>query len=321
MRFGRRHDADEVGRTAPCRIAAIDIGTVTARMLIAEVHEGRVHELARRTVITQLGEGLTSTGLLSAEAMLRTTEAVGSFAEEASLEDARLAAVATSASRDASNGEAFLTMLASVGTQPEIISGDREAYLSFLGATYGFTGEGILVADLGGGSTELVLGAVVNGERRIDKAESIDVGSKRVTELFLHGDPPVGEELAEARRWIDAQLAPYFESLPARPHELHALAGTATSLSAIDQELIVYDPRRVHGSRVSAAKLREIRERLAALSLAERKEVVGLEPARAGVIVAGALVLEAILALAKLPETVVSEHDLLYGIVLDAAGC
>lgn len=306
---------------APCRIAAIDIGTVTARLLVAEVRAGTLHELARRTVITQLGEGLTATGRLSEEAMRRTAETIRGFADEASLADARVAAVATSASRDAANGSAFLAMLEAAGARPEIISGDREAELSFLGATYGLNGEGFLVADLGGGSTELILGSRQEGRRRIEAAQSIDVGSKRVTEMFLHSDPPTPEELDAARRWVDEQLAPYFDALPGPARELHALAGTATSLSAIDQQLAIYDPAKVHGSRVSSARLTELREMLASLPLAQRKRVVGLEPERAGVIVAGALVLEAILALAGLPETVVSEHDLLYGIALDAAGC
>lgn len=304
-----------------CTVAAIDIGTVTARLLIAEVRDGRVREIARRTVITQLGEGLTATGRLSDAAMGRAAGTVREFATEASLAGARISAVATSASRDAANGAEFLGMLEDAGARPEIISGDREAYLSFLGTTYGLDGDRILLADIGGGSTELVLGNVHDGDREILAARSIDVGSKRVTEMFLHADPPTADELAEARAWIDSQLGAFLGALPERPRRLYAVAGTATSLSAIDMRMEVYDSEKVHGSRVPAARVSELRAMLAGLPEAERRQVVGLEPARAGVIVAGTLVLESILALAGLPETVVSEHDLLYGIALDAAGC
>lgn len=302
-------------------MAAIDIGTVTARLLIAEVRDGHVTELSRRLAITHVGEGLTATGRLSEAAMGRTAEAVAAFAAEAAEAGAKVAAVATSASRDAANGDRFMEMLAEAGARPEIITGDREAGLSFLGATYGLAGDGFLVADLGGGSTELVLGAAGPDGRRIHAARSVDVGSKRVTEMFLHADPPTPAQLTEAREWILGEMRSYFDALPSAPRELHALAGTATSLVAIDLAMADYDPERVHGARISAARLAEIRASLASLPLAEREQVTGLEPARAGVIVAGALVLEAILELAGLNETVVSEHDLLYGIALDAAGC
>ncbi len=305
------------------RLAAIDIGTVTTRLLVADVGDGTVAEVARRQRITHLGEGWTATGELSDAAIERVASAIGAFVAEArSLGATRIAAVATSAARDAANGEALLAACESAGVRPEIIGGAREAALSFAGATYGLTGEDLLVVDVGGGSTELVLGNVTAGddgarETEIVSARSVDVGSRRVTELYLHADPPRESELAPAWEWVAGELRPYFNGLRVKPRTMIAVAGTATSLAAIDLELEPYDPERVHGYVLGGHRLFEIREELAAMTLARRERVRGLEPDRAGVIVGGALVLEAVLALAGLDSTVVSEHDILYGIALD----
>lgn len=306
------------------RRAAIDIGTVTSRLLVADVDaEGRVDEVVRRTVITHLGEGWTETGTLSEAGMQRVADAVGGFVAEArELGAERMVAVATSASRDAINGEEFLATVQRAGIRPEIISGEREAYLTFLGATYGFCDEKVLVADIGGGSTELVLGTAClldGGERYvdIDLARSIDVGSRRITELFLRSNPPTAHELNEAAGWVADELRAYFSAMKERPREMVAVAGTATSLAAIDMSLDPYDPERVHGYRLSGPSLLDILEQLAAMPLEQRKQVVGLEPERAGVIVGGAIVLQAVMAYAGLPSTLVSEHDILYGMVLD----
>jgi len=272
------------------RLAAIDIGTVTTRLLVADVGPGGVTEVERSTDITHLGEGLT--------------------------------AMATSASRDAANSDDFLALLAEHGVLPAVIAGDREARLSFAGATIDIGEcEDLLVVDLGGGSTELIVGNVAEKDGvltpEIVKARSLDVGSKRVTELFLHSDPPTQTQLAEARAWVTAQLRPYFDGLRDRPEEMVALAGTATSLSAIRQQLKIYDPALVHCSCLSGSDLADLVDELAALPLERRKQVPGLDPGRASVIVAGALILETIVALAGLDSTLVSEHDILYGILLD----
>jgi exopolyphosphatase/guanosine-5'-triphosphate,3'-diphosphate pyrophosphatase len=306
------------------RVAAIDIGTVTTRLLVADVDDGVVTELARRSIITQLGEGWATTGVLSDDGMARVCWAVAGFMAEAKVLGAtRHVAVATSASRDAANGEEFLERLAEVGLRPEIIAGDREAFLSFSGATYAFEGDGILVVDVGGGSTELVLGrsAREDGRREVEihAARSVDVGSRRITELFLASDPPSACEIDEAAGWAAAELAPYFSGVGARPREMIAVAGTATSLAAIELELAVYDPERVHGFRLTGAALLTAFKHLAALKLEDRKKVSGLEPERAGVIVGGALILQTALALSGLTSTLVSEHDILYGMVLDSA--
>jgi exopolyphosphatase/guanosine-5'-triphosphate,3'-diphosphate pyrophosphatase len=304
------------------RLAAIDIGTVTTRLLVADVGPHSILEVGRSTDITQLGEGLTLSGRLSDEAIERVVTVVrGYVATMRELGVEHFTALATSASRDAANGAEFVRLLEVEGVALQIISGLREAELSFLGATAQRAGEGLLVVDCGGGSTELIVGSVTTdeGERisRIDSARSIDVGSRRMTELYLRSDPPSRAELDAARAWAVAELRGYFDRLVDRPRELIALAGTATSLAAIELGLERYDPARVHGYELSGSHLSDLLEMLAALPVERRRRVVGLHPQRAGVIVAGALILETVLALAGLDRIVVSEHDLLYGILLD----
>lgn len=311
------------------RVAAIDIGTVTTRLLIADVGPAGIREVARSTDITHLGEGLKESGVLSPEAMGRVESVVAGYAaemERCGVEGWR--AVATSASRDAANGAAFRELLAAHGVEPEIVPGGEEARLSFTGATWDRTGGDVLVNDIGGGSTELILGdppapghgdagGLASPAPRIRHAASIDVGSRRVTDAFLGSDPPSCAELEAAGEWIAGQLAGYFAGMPRAARTSVALAGTATTISAIHQRLAVYDPVRVHGSVLSRATIAEITGRLAAMTLAERRTVTGLHPGRAGVIVGGALILGSVLDLAGLDSTIVSEHDILYGIVLE----
>jgi exopolyphosphatase/guanosine-5'-triphosphate,3'-diphosphate pyrophosphatase len=303
------------------RVAAIDIGTVTTRLLVADTDGREIREVLRRTVVTHLGEGLNATGALSSAGIGRVTSAVEGFLRDVGHSGAHsMVAVATSAARDASNGDEFLDALAAAGIRPRIIPGSVEARLSFAGATAGVTGDGILIADLGGGSTELVLGSAGehDGVRdvRIEAARSLDVGSRRVLDMFLCSDPPRADELDRAAAWVAEQMAPFFAQLDQRPRELVTLAGTGTTLSAVKQHLAVYDPAKVHGSHLSGAEVSDLLAELAAMDLATRRGVVGMDPARADVIVAGALILETIIALARLDRTTVSEHDILYGLVL-----
>jgi exopolyphosphatase/guanosine-5'-triphosphate,3'-diphosphate pyrophosphatase len=306
------------------RRAAIDMGTVTTRLLIADVVGSDVREVLRRTVVTHLGEGLRSTGRLSSEALDRVTDAVRAFASDIESEDVEeVFAVATSAARDAANGDELIDRLVELGIRPRIISGDAEARLSFAGATSTSSPSVPLVADLGGGSTELVFGSARSGgggrETSVREARSFDVGSRRVLDAFLHSDPPLVTEIADASRWSFREMRPFFEALTAPAHTLITLAGTGTTLSAIKQGLTPYDPAKVHGSRLTADDVAELKERLAAMPLAARRTVAGMDPGRADVIVAGAIVLETILALSGLDSTVVSEHDILYGLVIEGA--
>ena len=304
------------------RIAAIDIGTVTTRLLVADVTAKGVREVERSTDITHLGEGLTASGRLSEPAMQRVADVIARYASRIEvLGVERTTAYATSASRDAENAEYFVELLAASGAKPEIVTGSTEARLAFTGATYELEGEGILVADLGGGSTELVLGDVTLEDgaraRDIEASRSIDVGSKRVTELFLASDPPTQLELEEARAFVAHELRPYFDALRSKPRIAVALAGTATTLSAIKQELATYDPDLVHHSCLAGSDLSDMLDMLAALPLEKRKDVSGLDPGRAPVIVAGTLILETVVGMAGLDSTLVSEHDILYGMLLE----
>jgi exopolyphosphatase/guanosine-5'-triphosphate,3'-diphosphate pyrophosphatase len=306
------------------RRAAIDIGTVSTRLLVADVDEESLEEVVRHTCLTHLGKDLSRTGSLSPEGADAVAGVVTDFLAECDkLGVERIDAVATSAMRDAEDGSDFVDRLARIGVRPTIISGDREAFLSFRGATWGACSTDLeLVCDLGGGSTELVAGRACEGgdggaDIELEAARSIDCGSRRVTDMFFASDPPAPAELDEAAAWVTEQFKPYFAVLDERPAHMYALAGTATALSAIAQGLVEYDPAEVHGSVLSGADLADLREELAAMTLEERKHVPGLDPGRAPVIVAGALILETALAMSGLDQVIVSEHDILYGIVLE----
>lgn len=305
------------------RLAAIDIGTVTVRLLVADVGPGSIVEVQRSTDIIHLGEGLTASGVLSSAAIARVDAVIAEYAarmREAGVES--VTAVATSASRDAANAGELLAALEARRVRLLVIDGAREAALSFRGATWGLDGERVLVDDIGGGSTELVLGeaAAIDGSRpaRIECARSIDVGSRRVTESYLPSDPPTAAELEAAREKVAIELRPFFDALKERSRLLVSVAGTATTLSAIRMGLVKYDAARVHGSRLGGQDVSDILEQLAVLPLQHRLRVPGLHPGRAPVIVAGALILETVMALAGVDSTLVSEHDILYGMLLQA---
>ncbi len=307
---------------APTRRAAVDLGTVTSRLLVADVEGMEVSEVERRTVVTHLGEGLHASGRLAPDAIERVVSACEGFADDIAAAGAETVVVAaTSAARDAANARELVGRLEALGLEPRVISGDAEARFAFVGATHALEDDDVLVADLGGGSTELIFGSVrvTGGERTvdIDAARSVDVGSRRVLDMFLHSDPPAQGELEAASAWTAKQMRPYFDSLRSRPRTLITLAGTGTTLSAVRQRLEPYDPRAVHGSHLSGGDIAQMREMLSAMTVQQRRTVVGMDPARADVIVAGALILETILGLAGLDSTVVSEHDILYGLVLE----
>lgn len=314
------------GAVRPGRYAAIDIGTVTCRLLVADVTaDGRLHELAKGYKITNLGEGVDATGVLKAEAMQRVAAAVGQFQQTiASLATPQCpriptTAVATSASRDARNAGEFAALLAGLGLTLAVIPGEREAQLSFLGASCGFEGEQVIVVDVGGGSTELVAGTAGRAPLRM---RSFNVGCRRATEKFLPSDPPAGEEVSRARAWVRDTLAPFFSDLRETgfsPQRLIAVAGTATSVVSVHEGMAVYDSARVHRYVVSREALDGVRRCLASLPLAERRGVAGLDPGRAPVIVAGLVILEEVLDLAGCGSFTASESDILQGIILDAA--
>ena len=288
------------------RVAAIDLGTNTTRLLVGDVVDGRVDPLVRRSTITRLGEGVDARRRLLPSPIARVRNCLSDYRRELeALGAERALLVATSAVRDAENGEAFLGEIEwSYGFTTRLLSGEDEADLTLRGV--GELAPGTVVVDVGGGSTELV-----SSSQRV----TTNLGSVRLTERFLGSDPPTAEELAEVRDAIRAVLA---------EHEVSAtdgvgVAGTVTALAALDLGLVEYDSDRVHGHRLTEAAVQAQLEHLAALPLAERREVPGLEPERAPVIVAGAAILLEAMRYLRLREIAVSERDLLDGAALEAA--
>jgi exopolyphosphatase / guanosine-5'-triphosphate,3'-diphosphate pyrophosphatase len=301
------------------RVGVVDIGTNSTRLLVAEVEGGALTELERRTTVTRLGEGLEASGRLSDAAMARVSEALAGYREAIDeLGAERVVAVATSAMRDAANGPQFRDEIERrFGLDSRTISGDEEARLTFLGATSGRdAGAGTLVIDIGGGSTEFVVGHP-GGDPEFHV--STRMGSVRHTERHLHSDPPTAAELtalaADARAIVEADVpADVRRSVDAGI----AVAGTATSLAAIDQQLEPYDPERVHGYRLGAQRCERLLARLAELTVAQRRDVPGLHPDRAPTIVAGAGILLESMRASGLDEVEVSENDILHGAALAA---
>jgi exopolyphosphatase/guanosine-5'-triphosphate,3'-diphosphate pyrophosphatase len=282
-------------------VAVVDIGTNTTRLLVAEREDGEIVELARRTIITRLGQGVDATGRLADEAMDRVAEAIAGYREVIDRLGAdKVVAVATSAMRDADNGPAFRDYLSQkYGIDARTIPGDEEARLTFLGATAGRNDDrDTVVLDIGGGSTEYVLGRP--GEDPSFHT-SRQMGSVRHTERFLHSDPPKQDELqalAEDVRGIVPDL---------KADHAIAVAGTATSLASID------GAEEPHGYRLSLASCERISAMLAALPVEERRNVKGLNPDRAPTIVAGAVILTESIRSLGLDHAEVSDRDLLHG--------
>ena len=303
------------------RVAAIDCGTNSIRLLVADVDTdvGTLVDLDRRMEIVRLGRGVDATGRLDDEALARTFAACDRYAEVLrDLGAQRVRFVATSASRDAENRDDFVRgVLARIGVEPEVVSGDEEARLSFLGATRGLTGAEppYLVVDIGGGSTEFVVGT----DEPV-AACSVDVGCVRLTERHLRDDPPTRAEIEAVVADADAAIALAGETVPfGEARTLVGLAGSVTTAAALALGLDEYDPARIHGARISAAAVAEVSDRLLASTHAERAAVAVIHPGRVDVLNAGILVLRRILERTGLPEVLVSEHDILDGIALSLA--
>lgn len=302
------------------RVAAIDCGTNSVRLLIAEGAADGLREVERDLHLTRLGQGVDATGRFAPEALARTLDAVADFAARIARAGAeRVRFVATSAARDASNrAEFFAGVRERVGVDAEIISGDEEARLSFTGALSAAREVAwpVLVMDIGGGSTELVLGEPdAAGGPAVVAACSLDIGSVRLRERFLHSDPPTAAEVAAATAHVDGLIAGSGVDVGAARTWI-GVGGTATSLSAIAQGLAAYDRARVHGSVVAASAVQELAARLLAAPVAEVLAIPTMQPKRADVICAGALINARVGAASGLDPRV-SEADILDGIVLD----
>ncbi|MFJ8162948.1 exopolyphosphatase [Streptomyces sp. NPDC096136] len=311
------------------RVAGIDCGTNSIRLLVADCDPatGELVELDRRMTIVRLGQGVDRTGRLAPEALERTFAACREYAaviKELGAERVRF--VATSASRDAENREDFVRgVLDILGVEPEVISGEQEAEFSFTGATKELTGAAhlekpFLVVDIGGGSTEFVV-----GEEHVRAARSVDVGCVRMTErhLVVDGevtDPPTAAQIAAMRADIEAALDLAAATVPlGEARTLVGLAGSVTTVAAIALGLDAYESERIHHSRISYEQVREISGRMLTAPHAERAAIPVMHPGRVDVIGAGALVLLAIMERTGATEVVVSEHDILDGIAWSAA--
>jgi exopolyphosphatase / guanosine-5'-triphosphate,3'-diphosphate pyrophosphatase len=301
------------------RIAVVDIGSNSTRLLICEREGERItDELERESTVTRLGAGVDADGRLAEESMERVYAALDSYQKLIDRHDAQIKiAVLTSAVRDAANGREFAdTVKERYGLEPHVLSGDEEAKLTFLGAMSErdpADETSTVVVDIGGGSTEVVIGR----GRKATFHVSTQAGVVRQTERHIHDDPPTEEELDETREDVRETLRQGVPEEQRQPVE-HAIAvaGTATSLGAIAQELEPYDPEKVHGYRLTRSECEEILTRLAAMPLDERREVPGLDPDRAPTIVAGVIILTEVLELFGLDEVEVSEHDILRGAAL-----
>jgi exopolyphosphatase / guanosine-5'-triphosphate,3'-diphosphate pyrophosphatase len=310
------------------RVAAVDCGTNSLRLLVADVDlaRGELRDVARRMEIVRLGQGVDRTGRLAPEALARTAGVLRDYADVIAATAARsVRMVATSATRDASNTAEFARQVKEIlGVAPEVLTGSEEARLSFTGATAELAGQDtahfrgpFLVADIGGGSTEFVLG--VPGEPGVH-AISVDIGCVRMTERHLPGDPPSHDEVAAATADIDAALDAVAGAVPVRQaRTLIGLAGSVATVAGIALDLPAYDAARIHHARVSAADVHEVTASLLAQTRAVRAAIGVMHPGRVDVIGGGALILDRIMRRFGFGEVLASEHDILDGIAWSLA--
>jgi exopolyphosphatase/guanosine-5'-triphosphate,3'-diphosphate pyrophosphatase len=295
------------------RVAAVDQGTNSTRLLVADVGDGAVEEVQRLLTITRLGDGVDRTGRLSDESVGRVMTTLDRYADAATQDGAEVVLMtATSAVRDAANGADFLAAVEQRhGFTTRILTGDDEARMTFRGVTSARPPDGpVMVTDIGGGSTELIAG----GPDGVHWATSLDIGCVRLSERFLADDPPTEESLRALRE----QAASHFPGLDSEAR-LIGVAGTITTLATIDLELDEEVPELVDGHVLRSDVIERELARLAALPLAERREVRGLMPERAPTIVAGAAILAELMRAARAVELTVSERDILHGAALEAA--
>ena len=325
-------------------LAAIDIGTVTARLALAQVEDGRVIRMAKYTEIVNLGEGVDTTKRLLPEAIHRCVGCVSSYVDHARKQGAEaVVCTLTSAARDAENAPDLGMGLASLGLEPMIIPGEIEGALTFLGVSHDFENHRILVADSGGGSTELVVGTLVGqsaaqgagqgaGQSTDQRAgqqldinfvESVDLGCRRLTERFnLSSDHPSAEDIDGAHQMAAQMMSEAIgraQQQCAAPELLVGVGGTATSLIAIRDHLDPYDPSKVHLNHISLDEMLQIEGLLASKTLKEREDITGLQAKRAPVMLAGTILLAELMKNSGFKHLVVSESDLLFGLVITAA--
>ena len=303
------------------KVAAIDLGTVSSRLVLAQVEGGAIVESSKHTEITDLGEGVDATGRFCEAAVERVLAACRMFVDEArAFGAACVCTTCTSAARDASNAALLLGGLRDLGLEPQVIPGEVEARLTFFGVAHDFAGERIIVADSGGGSTELATGvyAPERGVFALEGTRSLDIGCRRVTERFFSALPPSTNKLAAAAAWAGEQFSAYFEGLPSdfeRAERLVAVGGTVTTLVALVHELEPYDSSFVHLRELSLDQVSAAIERMSTLDVEGIAALPGVQPKRAGVILAGAVVIRELMRAGGYDTLTVSENSLLAGMV------
>ena len=301
------------------RVAAIDCGTNSVRLLVADGGPVGLIDVQREMRIVRLGEGVDETGRLAPAAIERTRLALVDYARcIRSLGATEVRMVATSASRDAANADEFRAVVHQVlGVEPEVITGLAEAELSFVGAVASLPGvaDPLLLADIGGGSTELVLGSAV--EAKVLAAHSMDVGCVRMTERHLHDDPPTEAQVQGALADLRHALSAASADVPVRQAAAFVgVAGTVTTIAALALDLPGYDPEAIHGSVIDYLQVSEVTDRLLAMRRAERAALPVMHPGRVDVIGGGALVLRTVMEFVGAREVIASEHDILDGIAM-----
>ena len=301
------------------RVAAIDVGTNSTRLLVAEQAAGGFRSLDRRMTITRLGQGVESRRLLAPEAVKRTLATIADYAAACGEYGVtRLRVTGTSAVRDAHNRREFFEGVRMLtGSEPELLSGDAEARATFLGTLSDLDETGpVLVVDIGGGSTELI-----SGTYEPESIVSLDVGCVRMLEKHLHSDPPTSEELDALRSEVTELLGGARDELDVPPGaRMIGVAGTVTQLATLKAGTPVYDPDVTHHSVLSHGDVRRLARRLASLPYDKRRAVKGLEPGRVDVIVAGAAILQCVMEVFDAAEVLVSEKDILDGLVIELLG-
>ena len=297
------------------RVATIDIGTNSVLLLVVESQGGALQPVLERATVTRLGEGVDRNRRLLDAACERTLSCLTKYAADIREQGvARLDAGGTSAMRDAVGGQEFVARAADIlGVAPRVIDGNEEARLTFAGALSGLNQTGkVTVFDIGGGSTEIIVGTLTEDTRHISAGVSLDIGSVRLFERHVRSDPPTTEELERVQRDILSALAKAPRPEPGAI--LVGVAGTVTQLAALELKLERYDAMRVHGSTLTRGTVDRLAARLASLTLAERRALPGMEPSRADVLVVGSAIAQAVLHWSGAAELIVSDRGVRWGL-------
>lgn len=296
------------------RIAAIDIGSNSIRLLVAQTNGLEIKPICKELRTTRLGSGVDSSGLLSPRAMQATLEAVGRYKDKAiSMGAADILVIATSAVRDAKNGESFIEKIRGMALDARILDGRQEAEMGFLGAVLGckHSGGSVFIVDIGGGSTELVLG----NNLKMKKRESLGLGAVRLTERFVRNDPIDMTEMVEMEQYIMGIVTRDAKDIRPKASNMIGIGGTITSLAAMDQGMEEYDSDRIHNYVLTRAVVKNLLKKLSGMNIRERQKIPGLQYGRADIIVAGALILKCLMEHWGFEKLTVSEWDNLEGVI------